>query len=134
MSKTIDRRMEARRKVCAQAFASDLGDAIDTKCVIRDVSKTGCKIVSSQIRDLPELIQLVVEGIDQSIRGKIVWRRGKMAGVCFEHACSDKVRASIETLYKSLREDEEFDVLILAYEDRWLSYSDRMKRYNPLRM
>jgi hypothetical protein len=126
--------MEARRKVCAQAFASDLGDAIDTKCVIRDVSKTGCKIVSSQIQDMPELIQLVAEGIDQPIRGKIIWRRGKIAGVCFEHACSVEVRTSIETLYNSLREDEEFDVLILGCEDQWLSYSARLKKYNPLRM
>ena len=134
MSKTIDRRLEARQKECAQAFASDLGDAIDTKCVIRDVSKTGCKIVSSQIRDLPELIQLIVEGIDKPIRGKIVWRDGKMAGVCFEHACSDEVRTSIVTLYNSLREDEECDVLILGCEDHWLSYSARLKKYNPLRV
>jgi hypothetical protein len=134
MSKTIDRRLETRQNVCAQAFASDLGDDIDTKCVIRDVSKTGCKIVSSQMRDLPELIQLIVEGIDRPIRGKIVWRQGKMAGVCFEHACSNKVRASIVTLYNSLREDEECDVLILGCEDQSLSYSARLKKYNPLRM
>jgi len=134
MSKTTYRRAERRQKVCVQAFASDLGDAIDMKCVIRDVSKTGCRIVSSQIRDLPELIQLIVEGIDQPIRGKIVWRRGKMAGVCFEHACSDEVRTSIETLYNSLREDEECDVLILGSEDHWLSYSARLKKYNPLAM
>jgi len=134
MGRSTYRRVERRQKVCVQAFASDLGDTIDTKCVIRDVSKTGCKIVSSQIQDMPELIQLVAEGIDQPIRGKIVWRRGKIAGVCFEHACSDEVRASIETLYNSLREDEEFDVLILGCEDQWLSYSARLKKYNPLRM
>ncbi len=134
MGRSTYRRVERRQKVCVQAFASDLGDTIDTKCVIRDVSKTGCKIVSSQIRDLPELIQLIVEGIDQPIRGKIVWRRGKIAGVCFEHACSDEVRTSIETLYNSLREDEEFDVLILGCEDQRLSYSARLKKYNPLRM
>jgi len=136
MSKATYRRVEKRQKVCVQAFASDLGDAIDTKCVIRDVSKTGCKIISSQIRDLPELIQLIVEGIDQPIRGKIVWRRGKIAGVCFEHACSDEVRYSIETLYNSLQEDEYEDdnVLTLGCEDEWLSYSDRLKKYNPSRM
>jgi PilZ domain len=134
MGKTTDRRLERRQKVCVQAFASDLGDAIDTKCVIRDVSKTGCKIVTSQIQDLPELFQLIVEGIDQPIRGKIVWRRGKMAGVCFEHACSDEIRSSIETLYNSLREDEECDVLILGCGDEWLSYSARLKKYDPLRV
>ena len=134
MSKTIDRRLEARRKVCAQAFASDLGDAIDTKCVIQNVSKTGCKIVSSQIQDLPELIQLTVEGINQPMRGIIIWRREKIAGVCFEHACSDKIRSSIETLYNSLQEDEDDSVLTLGCEDEWLSYSARLKNYNPHRM
>jgi len=133
MSKTTYRRVEKRQKVFAQAFASDLGDAIDIKCVIRDVSKTGCKIVSSQIWDLPELIQLIAEGIDQPTRGKIVWRRGKTAGMCFEHACSDEVRTNIETLYNSLREDEECGVLILGCEDESLSYSDRLKQYDPLR-
>ncbi len=117
MGKATYRRVERRRKVCIQAFASDLGDTIDTKCVIRDLSKTGCRIVSSQIRDLPELIQLIVEGIDRPIRGKIVWRRGKMAGVCFEHACRDEVRSSIETLYKSLREDEEHGAMLLGCKD-----------------
>ena len=134
MGKTMDRRLERRQKVTVQAFASDLGDAVDTKCVIRDVSQTGCKIVSSQIQYLPELFQLIVEGIDQPIRGKIVWRRGKMAGVCFEHACSDEIRYSIETLYNSLREDEECDVLILGCGDECLSYSARLKKYDPLRM
>ena len=134
LGKSTYRRVEKRQKVCVQAFASDLGDAIDIKCVIRDVSKTGCKIVSSQIRDMPELIQLTVEGIDQPMRGIIVWRRGKTAGMCFEHACSDEVRTRIETLYNSLRKDEESGVQILGSEDQWLSYSDRLKKYDPLRM
>jgi hypothetical protein len=134
MGKSTYRRVEKRQKVCVQAFASDLGDAIDIKCVIRDVSKTGCKIVSSQIRDMPELIQLTVEGIDQPMRGIIVWRRGKTAGMCFEHACSDKIRSSIETLYNSLREDEESGVILLGSEDEWLNYSARLKKYIPLRM
>ena len=134
MGKSTYRRVERRQKVCVQAFASDLGDIIDTKCVIRDVSKTGCKIVTSHIQDLPELIQLIAEGIDQPIRGKIVWRRGKIAGVRFEHACSDEVRSSIENLYNSLHEDEDDDVLTLGCEDECLGYSARLKRYNPLRV
>ena len=134
MGRSTYRRVAKRQKVCVQAFASDLGDAIDMKCVIRDVSKTGCKIVSSHIQDLPELIQLVAEGIDQPIRGKIVWRSGKIAGVCFEHACSDEVRANIETLYNSLREDEDDGVMTLGSEDELTSFSARMKKYNPLRM
>jgi hypothetical protein len=134
MGKSTYRRVEKRQKVFAQAFASDLGDAFDIKCVIRDVSKTGCKIISSQIRDLPELIQLTVEGIDQPMRGIIVWRRGKRACMCFEHACGDKIRSSIETLYNSLREDVESGVILLGSEDEWLNYSARLKRYDPLRM
>jgi len=134
MDKATYKRVEKRQKVFAQAFASDLGDTIDIKCVIRDVNKFGCKIVSSQIQDLPELIQLTVEGINQPMRGIIVWRRGKTAGMCFEHACSDEVRTRIETLYNSLREDEESGDILLRSEVEWLSYSDRLKKYDPLRM
>ncbi len=134
MGKSTYKRVEKQQKVFVQAFASDLGDAFDIKCVIRDVSKTGCKIISSQLQDLPDLIQLTVEGINQPMRGIIVWRRGKTAGMCFEHACSDKIRSRIETLYNSLRENEESGVQILGSEDQCLSYSDRLKKYDPLRM
>lgn len=127
----FERRSDERKKACVQVFASDLADAMDVKCVVRDVNSSGCKIVSTQIRELPELIQLVPEGFDKPIRGKIVWRDRNMAGVCFEHACSDEARARIEALCHSLQEVQGEDVLDLGCEHEPLSYSDRLKRYQP---
>lgn len=56
-----------------QAFASDITDTFDVKCIIRDLSPQGCMIVSSQLQELPDLIQLIPEGFDQPLNGSIVW-------------------------------------------------------------
>jgi hypothetical protein len=127
-----DKRTSERWKVCVQVFASDLEDGLDVKCIVRDVSKSGCKIVSNRLNDLPDLVQLIPEGFDKPIRGKIVWRERNMAGVCFEHACGD-VRAAIQEFRSALKNEESEDVLHLGDEHEALSYSDRLKRYRPVR-
>ena len=65
------------------AFASDIDNKYDVKCVIRDVSEGGCKIVSSCLDDLPDIIHVLPEGFATPILGKIVWRRKNIAGVQF---------------------------------------------------
>lgn len=127
----FERRDDERKQACVHVFASDLEDAIDIKCVVRDVSSNGCRIVSTHIRELPELIQLFPEGFDKPIRGKIVWRDRNMAGVCFEHACSTEARASIKALCNSLHKEEGDDILDLGCEAQPLSYAERLKRYQP---
>ncbi len=79
----LDRRAARRKKTMIHAFASDLGDKYDVKCVIRDVSGGGCQIVSSYLDDLPDTIKIVPEGFDRPIYGRIVWRERKVAGVRF---------------------------------------------------
>lgn len=127
----FERRNDDRKKACVQVFATDLEDAVDVKCIVRDVSSNGCKIVSTHIRELPDLIQLIPEGFDKPIRGKIVWREHNMAGVCFEHACSSEARASIKALCNSPRKEEGGDILDLGCEAQPLSYAERLKRYQP---
>ena len=73
-----------------QAFAFDLDNTFETKCIIRDISRSGCKIVTSQIRKLPEFILLVPEGFEQPLSGKIVWRKDKFAGVAFLSKTGDE--------------------------------------------
>ena len=85
-----DDRFKARKKSCIQAFASDLDNTFEIKCIIRDISRSGCKIVTSQVRKLPEFILLVPEGFKQPLSGKIVWRKDKFAGVTFLSKTSDE--------------------------------------------
>lgn len=124
-------RSEERNQACIHAFASNLGDTLVVKCVIRDVSTKGCRIVTSRINELPEVIQLIPEGFEAPIRGVVVWKRNNMAGVCFEHGCDDDVRSRIEKLYASVHGgEEEDDVLVLGQTHEPLSYSERMKNFH----
>lgn len=122
-------RSEERKPACIHAFASDLGDTLVVKCVIRDVSAKGCRVVSSRVTELPEVIQLIPEGLEAPIRGVIAWRRSNMAGVCFEHGCDDEVRSRIKELHASVIEEAGDDVLKLGQTHEPLSYAERMKNY-----
>ena len=127
------RRAQKRKKVCIQAFVADPEDINQVKCVIRDVSENGCQIVSSQVQYLPDILQLIPEGFDKPIRGKIVWRDKNLAGMCFESACSAEDRARIEALYHSVKDNNEEDIVVLRDKNKPLSYTDRLKKYNPQR-
>ena len=78
-----DERGECRRKMAIHAFASDIDNKYEVKCVIRDVSGGGCSIVSSCLDDLPDIIHVLPEGFATPILGKIVWRKNNIAGVQF---------------------------------------------------
>ncbi len=81
-----ERRSEPRKKALMHAFVSDREDIVDLKCVIRNISKGGCCIASSYIQDLPRIIEIVPEGFDRPMTGKIIWRTSKVAGVQFLNA------------------------------------------------
>ncbi len=78
-----ERRSEQRKKALIHTFVSDREDIVDLKCVIRNISKGGCCIASSYIQDLPRIIEIVPEGFDRPMTGKIIWRTSKVAGVQF---------------------------------------------------
>lgn len=79
----IENRAEYRKKSAIHAFASDIENKYNVKCVIRDVSQSGCKIVTNCIDDLPDIIHLLPEAFETPILGKIVWREKNVAGVKF---------------------------------------------------
>jgi anti-sigma regulatory factor (Ser/Thr protein kinase) len=78
-----ERRSEVRKTTAIHAFASDTGNKYNVKCIIRNVSPSGCKIVSNGMDDLPGLIYLLPEKFDKPILGRIVWRKRNMGGVRF---------------------------------------------------
>ena len=82
-TQVYDYRLEPRKNALIHAFVSDRSDLSNLKCVIRDISKSGCQIASSYIEDLPRIIEIVPEGFDKPLTGKIVWRNSKIAGVEF---------------------------------------------------
>ena len=78
-----ERRKVSRKNTLIQATASDLSQHFDVNCIIRDASKAGCRLVSSEIGDLPKVIRIVPNGFANPLLGKIVWRDKKAAGVEF---------------------------------------------------
>lgn len=79
----LDRRQELRKKVILHAFISDRGGEVDVKCVIREISKNGCRIATTYIEHLPRVVQIIPEGFESPITGKIIWRTSKVAGIQF---------------------------------------------------
>lgn len=127
-----DNRTEPRRKVCIQAFAADVNDTFDVKCIIRDVSKAGCMIVTTNVQDLPDLIQLIPEGFDKPLAGKVVWRGEKFAGISFISSNDDELLSEVREYFLgviALMKDDA--ILDLAGFVRPLGYSDRLARHNP---
>ncbi|MDA7947863.1 MAG: ATP-binding protein [Hyphomicrobiaceae bacterium] len=78
-----ERRQEPRKAALMHAFVSDRANSIDMKCVIREISKGGCRVTSSYVEDLPRVVRVLPEGFETPLTGKIVWRNKKFAGVQF---------------------------------------------------
>ena len=79
----VDRRQEPRKKVILHAFISDRAGEVDVKCVIREISKNGCRIATTFVENLPRIVQVIPEGFENPITGKIIWRTSKIAGIQF---------------------------------------------------
>ena len=124
----VDNRKSERRKACIQAFVADADDAFDVKCVIRDVSKTGCKLVSGQLHELPDRIQLIPEGFKTPLAARIVWRNGRVAGLQFEAPVSGDIGDACLDETRNVGSDEAFDLGVKAPS---LGYKERLQRYRP---
>lgn len=77
---TKQRRSE-RKPSQIRAFISDIQDLFEFKCVVSDISKHGCRIVTPEIDRIPDLVFIAPKGFDAPICGKIVWRKEKTGGV-----------------------------------------------------
>lgn len=127
-----DRRTTERKQTCIQAFATDLEDTIEVKCFVRDVTAVGCRIVSSNLYELPDQLQLIPEGFDKPINAKVVWRDKKTAGLNFMDECQLDDE-HVKTLSKHSAVDMEDDVLDLMVEKKPLSYAERLQRMRTLK-
>ena len=79
----IDRRENKRVQVLIPATVYDMEKSNPIRCVVRDASKSGCKIVSSKSQDLPDHILLEVTNFKGVRKGRVVQRNSKTAGVVF---------------------------------------------------
>jgi hypothetical protein len=76
-----ERRNTTRRHTYLPAFLfSGAGTALG-KCVVKDVSETGAKLVHSAPEELPDQLLLTM-GMDHK-RCRVIWRRQKEIGVSF---------------------------------------------------
>lgn len=79
----VDRRSDERSKVAFRASVSARDGTNRLDCLIRDATRHGCRIVSTVLDDLPDDIELTIDGVAKPIDGRIVWRQDKQAGVEF---------------------------------------------------
>lgn len=89
-------------------------------------------IVTSQLHELPDLIQLIPEGFSHPLSGKVVWRKEKMAGISFLSEDSGEVFDRLNEYYmEALKKSDDGEPLLLECLARPLGYSDRLAKYNP---
>lgn len=127
-----DQRSEKRKKVSLQAFAADVNDTFDIKCIIRDVSMGGCMVVTSNVHELPDHIQLIPEGFDKPLAAKVVWRGDKMAGISFISLSDEAVQSEVRDYFLNVisNMDDAAQANVAGFV-RPLSYSDRLARHKP---
>lgn len=89
MSNTEERRVERRRSVFLQADVSTLDGLRIGNCSIRDTSRSGCKIISSEIDHLPDELVLSIRGLGETFVGRVTWRETDMAGIEFLNDVQD---------------------------------------------
>lgn len=128
----FDNRYEERKRVCVQAFVSDANDTFNIKCIIRDISGTGCMIITSQIHELPDFVQLIPERFDQPLWGKIMWRNDKMAGISFlSRASKESLSLLHDCPSSAICEGDDDEPLLLGNTVRPMSYAERLASYVP---
>ncbi|MDH3580718.1 MAG: PilZ domain-containing protein [Hyphomicrobiales bacterium] len=104
---SIERRDGVRSMVTLRACVSGRDGTAPLDCLIRDAAHHGCRIVSTAINELPDDIRLTIDGVSKPVDGRIVWRKGKQAGVEF---C---LQASQEIVQRTIDLDS-CDTLLLA--------------------
>lgn len=89
MAEWSERRSERRRSVFLRAKVVGLLDGHEMECSIQDTSRSGCKIISDNVDEIPEMVTLEICGLGERFFGKVVWRKDNMAGVEFHPRESD---------------------------------------------
>ena len=76
-------RSEVRKDVSIPATMRSKDGLYSTSCLICDVSKQGCQILTRSTVEMPDTICLFVDGLKAPREGQIVWRVEHRAGVKF---------------------------------------------------
>lgn len=128
----LESRPQGRVKTCMQAFVSDLTERFDMKVMIRDVSPSGCLLISSRIDELPPIFNLTPEGFGKPMRARLAWRKRNMAGVQVLSESDPEVKSAIEKLLVQAMESDDFGsndiVLLLTGTKAPPDYMARLKK------
>ena len=127
----FEKRAAVRHKALIPAFASDLDETFQMRCLIRNVSENGCQLVASRVYEIPEEFHLTPQGFGLPLHGQVMWRDRKTVGVRLSRNDPQQDHESAGSqLLKNCQMDAADDVLVLGGEPhRPHSYLQRMKIY-----
>jgi len=82
--KEDDSRSEFRRRTLksGKIIFNNLQSILD--CTIRNLSKTGCRIIVPNQADFPAEFELQLPGSDEKFQCQVIWRKHHEAGVKFK--------------------------------------------------
>jgi PilZ domain len=78
-----ERRSTNRQKMNIPSSILDYSLNKLANCIICDISKSGCRITSEAISEIPDDILIDIPGLNKPVLSLVVWRNGNMAGLEF---------------------------------------------------
>lgn len=91
-----DRREHSRGKVIFGAFAKGASDASNVPCVVRNISHSGANVEFPATATLPDRISIAIPKTGRSFLGKIIWWRGRQAGIAFHAPDNDSATPKLD--------------------------------------
>ena len=79
----IDRRAEFRSEVSKSATIKSIDGSYKSTCLIRNASKQGCQIIMHSTGEVPDTINLYIDGLKAPKEGLIKWRTKNRVGIKF---------------------------------------------------
>jgi len=76
-------RRATRQRVLKTAKIFRMNGAHAVDCTVRDMSETGARVICKDQLALPNELQFVLPGDGFMHIGRVVWRRGDLAGIHF---------------------------------------------------
>lgn len=80
-TEATDNRQEGRRDVSITATICNRDGSNPLRCKVSKVSKTGCRIEAYDISKLRDETLIEMQGMHAPVKGEIIWRGNKCAGV-----------------------------------------------------
>jgi hypothetical protein len=91
-----DRREHIRGKVIFGAFAKGDASVPHVPCVVRNISQSGASVEFPAAATLPDRISIAIPKTGRSFLGKIIWWRGRQAGIAFHAPASDSPAPALD--------------------------------------